>query len=179
MGPTSRASALTLGLRHPAPADADDIVIPPAADSPRAERADFGSSSHGRYGRERVVDDDADDAGAFGGRSFGRQHGSHGALTVLAEAEAQSIPIRNGFSVHAGEYSGSYVRGADGAFVRASESSSPRVAPTSASPRVVVVHSADADRDAGSIGCAGRRTHRGSFNSLIMLEANELARSQQ
>ena len=177
MPPAPRASALTLGLRADVADDARaDIVIPPSADSPRGERADFGSSSHGRHGRDR--EDDDDDAVAFaGGRSFGRQHGSHGALTVLAEAEAQSIPIRDGFSVHAGEYSGSYVRGADGAFVRADGGGAS--AGTSGSPRVVVVHSADVDADAGSIGCAGRRNHRGSFNSLIMLEANALSRSQQ
>lgn len=161
-----RASALTLGLRRPSDDVEDNVVIPPAADSPRSPRVDFGSSSHGRHGRERADDD------GFG-RSFGRQHGSSEMLNILAEHEAQSIPIRNGFSVHAGEYSGSYVRAADGSFVPKYPSGSPRV---SSSPRVVVVHSAVVDFDSGSIGLAGRR-NRGSFNSLIMLEANDLAKT--
>ena len=129
---------------------------------------DYGSSSHGGHGRERMYDDDS-------AKTFGRQHGSEEALTLLAGSEAMTIPAAK-ISVHIGERSESYVRGEDGAFYEETAgplgSSLPRA--MSIPKAVVTVHSAEVEGDAGAVGASGRR-NRGSFNSLLLLEAQTLA----
>ena len=125
----------------------------------------YGSSSHGGHGRERMYD-------ACEAKTFGRQHGSEDALTSLTGAEAREIPVA-AFSVHAGDTSETYVRGPDGEFLEAKgDGSFPRCP---SSPRTVVtVHSAEVEGDSGCIGTAGQR-RRGSFNSLLLLEAQQLS----
>jgi len=133
-----------------------------------ASLRDYGSSSHGGHGRERMYDDDS-------AKTFGRQHGSEEALTLLAGSEALTIPAGK-VSVHVGERSESYVRGEDGGFYEEVPgqlgTSLPRA--MSLPKALVVVHSAEVDGDAGAMGASGRRS-RGSFNSLLLLEAQELA----
>ena len=151
-------------------AEGDASASGRARDESRSERSgNYGSSSHGGHGREMMYDADA-------AQTFGRQHGSTEVLSALTTEEARTIPAR-AITVHAGEKSESYVRGADGELyyemmacgrtrTRAHAPSSPRA--------VVTVHSSEVNEDAGSIGAAGRR-YRGSFNSLLLLEAQELS----
>lgn len=133
-----------------------------------SEVRDYGSSAHGGHGRERMYDDDS-------AKTFGRQHGSEEALTFLAGSEALTIPAAK-VSVHIGERSESYVRGQDGEFYEEAAgplgSSLPRA--MSSPKAVVTVHSAEVEGDSGAVGASGRR-NRGSFNSLLLLEAQELA----
>ena len=128
----------------------------------------YGSSSHGGHGREMMYDADA-------AQTFGRQHGSTEVLSALTTEEARTIPAR-AITVHAGEKSESYVRGADGELYEMMACGKTRTrAHAPSSPRAVVtVHSSEVNEDAGSIGAAGRR-YRGSFNSLLLLEAQELS----
>ena len=140
-----------------------------ASDASRSERSgNYGSSSHGGHGREMMYD--ADEA-----RTFGRQHGSTEVLSALTTEEARTIPAR-AIAVHAGEKSESYVRGEDGELYEMMACGRTRTrAHAPSSPRAVVtVHSSEVNEDAGSIGAAGRR-YRGSFNSLLLLEAQELS----
>ena len=140
-----------------------------ARDASRSERSgNYGSSSHGGHGREMMYD--ADEA-----RTFGRQHGSTEVLSALTTEEARTIPARE-IAVHAGEKSESYVRGEDGELYEMMACGRTRTrAHAPSSPRAVVtVHSSEVNEDAGSIGAAGRR-YRGSFNSLLLLEAQELS----
>ncbi|OUS47121.1 hypothetical protein BE221DRAFT_191664 [Ostreococcus tauri] len=141
--------------------------------SGRGGRFDYGSSSHGGHGRERMYDADAS-------KTFGRQHGSEEALCVLAGSEAMSIPAGK-VTVHVGERSESYVRGEDGAFYDESHTfsgsvpGSPVFTRASSLPKaVVMVHSEDVDVDSGKMGAAGQR-NRGSCNSLLLLEAQALS----
>jgi len=129
----------------------------------------YGSSSHGGHGRERMYDPD-------GAQTFGRQHGSEDALTLLTGAEAREIPVV-AFSVHTGNKSESYVRGPDGEFLEAKGDGSFHrgLSSIATSPRTVVtVHSAEVEGDSACIGTAGQR-RRGSFNSLLLLEAQQLS----
>ena len=140
-----------------------------ARDESRSERSgNYGSSSHGGHGREMMYD--ADEA-----RTFGRQHGSTEVLSALTTEEARTIPAR-AIAVHAGEKSESYVRGEDGELYEMMACGRTRTrAHAPSSPRAVVtVHSSEVNEDAGAIGAAGRR-YRGSFNSLLLLEAQELS----
>jgi hypothetical protein len=140
-----------------------------ARDASRSERSgNYGSSSHGGHGREMMYD--ADEA-----RTFGRQHGSTEVLSALTTEEARTIPAR-AIAVHAGEKSESYVRGEDGELYEMMACGRTRTrAHAPSSPRAVVtVHSSEVNEDAGAIGAAGRR-YRGSFNSLLLLEAQELS----
>ena len=133
-----------------------------------AASGNYGSSSHGGHGREMMYDADA-------AQTFGRQHGSTEVLSALTTEEARTIPAR-AITVHAGEKSESYVRGADGELYEMMACGRTRTrAHAPSSPRAVVtVHSSEVNEDAGSIGAAGRR-YRGSFNSLLLLEAQELS----
>ena len=140
-----------------------------ASDASRSERSgNYGSSSHGGHGREMMYD--ADEA-----RTFGRQHGSTEVLSALTTEEARTIPAR-AIAVHAGEKSESYVRGEDVELYEMMACGRTRTrAHAPSSPRAVVtVHSSEVNEDAGAIGAAGRR-YRGSFNSLLLLEAQELS----
>ena len=140
-----------------------------ARDASRSGRTgNYGSSSHGGHGREMMYDPDA-------AQTFGRQHGSAEGLSALTTEEARTIPVA-AFTVHAGDKSESYVRGKDGEFYEMLGCGTPRSrAHVASSPRAVVtVHSSEVNEDAGSIGAAGRR-YRGSFNSLLLLEAQELS----
>ena len=140
-----------------------------ARDASTSERSgNYGSSSHGGHGREMMYD--ADEA-----RTFGRQHGSTEVLSALTTEEARTIPAR-AIAVHAGEKSESYVRGEDGELYEMMACGRTRTrAHAPSSPRAVVtVHSSEVNEDAGAIGAAGRR-YRGSFNSLLLLEAQELS----
>ena len=150
-------------------AEGDASASGRARDESRSERSgNYGSSSHGGHGREMMYDADA-------AQTFGRQHGSTEVLSALTTEEARTIPAR-AITVHAGEKSESYVRGADGELYEMMECGRTRTrAHAPSSPRAVVtVHSSEVNEDAGSIGAAGRR-YRGSFNSLLLLEAQELS----
>jgi hypothetical protein len=150
-------------------AEGDASASGRARDESRSERSgNYGSSSHGGHGREMMYDADA-------AQTFGRQHGSTEVLSMLTTEEARTIPAR-AITVHAGEKSESYVRGADGELYEMMACGKTRTrAHAPSSPRAVVtVHSSEVNEDAGSIGAAGRR-YRGSFNSLLLLEAQELS----
>ena len=150
-------------------AEGDASASGRARDESRSERSgNYGSSSHGGHGREMMYD--ADEA-----RTFGRQHGSTEVLSALTTEEARTIPAR-AIAVHAGEKSESYVRGEDGELYEMMACGRTRTrAHAPSSPRAVVtVHSSEVNEDAGAIGAAGRR-YRGSFNSLLLLEAQELS----
>ena len=150
-------------------AEGDASASGRARDESRSERSgNYGSSSHGGHGREMMYDADA-------ARTFGRQHGSTEVLSAMTTEEARTIPAR-AITVHAGEKSESYVRGADGELYEMMACGRTRTgARAPSSPRAVVtVHSSEVNEDAGSIGAAGRR-YRGSFNSLLLLEAQELS----
>ena len=150
-------------------AEGDASASGRARDESRSERSgNYGSSSHGGHGREMMYDADA-------AQTFGRQHGSTEVLSALTTEEARTIPAR-AITVHAGEKSESYVRGEDGELYEMMACGRTRTrAHAPSSPRAVVtVHSSEVNEDAGSIGAAGRR-YRGSFNSLLLLEAQELS----
>jgi hypothetical protein len=174
-----RASALTAAIKTREAkakartrgdgAEGDASASGRARDESRSERSgNYGSSSHGGHGREMMYD--ADEA-----RTFGRQHGSTEVLSALTTEEARTIPAR-AIAVHAGEKSESYVRGEDGELYEMMACGRTRTrAHAPSSPRAVVtVHSSEVNEDAGAIGAAGRR-YRGSFNSLLLLEAQELS----
>ncbi len=174
-----RASALTAAIKTREAkarartrgdgAEGDASASGRARDESRSERSgNYGSSSHGGHGREMMYDADA-------AQTFGRQHGSTEVLSALTTEEARTIPAR-AITVHAGEKSESYVRGADGELYEMMACGRTRTrAHAPSSPRAVVtVHSSEVNEDAGSIGAAGRR-YRGSFNSLLLLEAQELS----
>lgn len=167
-----RASALTAAIEtREAKARArtrGDGAEGDASASGSGRSGNYGSSSHGGHGREMMYDADA-------AQTFGRQHGSTEVLSALTTEEARRIPAR-AITVHAGEKSESYVRGADGELYEMMACGRTRTrAHAPSSPRAVVtVHSSEVNEDAGSIGAAGRR-YRGSFNSLLLLEAQELS----
>lgn len=130
----------------------------------RRDRSNYGSSSHGGHGRERFYDEES-------AKSFGRQHGGKEMINLLTAAEAKTIPISGGFTVHSGERSGSFVRGENGEFVARGDGGTVMLG---TSPSAVVnVHTPEFDGDAGAIGAAGER-RRGSHNSLLLLEAQAL-----